>query len=493
LDLFSQNPSLILKTNMASNGSNPGLGPNGDTPLPINRNQVVHIRGDSDSSLHDLFNVVLQPNFAQRQKGVPLRDRKLPESFWHPTGTGSKSPSVSVSHSRENSVDSTLNMMRRSPMAAGGHHRAHSSPATLEQTYSVAAAQHSPLHQPTGPNLSTGSSGNLSEDPLPPGWEQACTAEGQVYFINHITRSTTWEDPRKAQHQQILLAVGGEPGGPNNTTGSNPSLATSGSSTVGGVRGIPNANGPLPEGWEQAITPEGEVYFINHQARTTSWFDPRLPAHLQRPPVLQQQLNAAALAQAAANAAGQAAANGRPTASQLLQMPRQQELRLQQLQLERERLKLRQQEIMRQMEQEQARLRQQTSSRVPAPPTKMEDGLELDPFLSGSMGNPSTPSSDFHSRQESADSGLGMGTSYTLPNTPEDYLNTMDDNMDTISENDLGGASLDTGDIPILGSDPVDSTDDLVPSLLPDELSSELLDEMQSIMNSKSDNGMTWL
>lgn len=34
--------------------------------------------------------------------------------------------------------------------------------------------------------------------------------------------------------------------------------------------------GPLPEGWEQAQTPEGEVYFINHQTRTTSWFDPRI-------------------------------------------------------------------------------------------------------------------------------------------------------------------------------------------------------------------------
>jgi len=64
----------------------------------------------------------------------------------------------------------------------------------------------------------------------------------------------------------------------------------------------------------------------------------------------------------------------------------------------------------------------------------MEDGVELDPFLGGSMvNNPSTPGSDFHSRQESADSGLGMGNSYSLPNTPEDFLSTMDDNMDTIS------------------------------------------------------------
>lgn len=36
------------------------------------------------------------------------------------------------------------------------------------------------------------------------------------------------------------------------------------------------ALGPLPEGWEQAVTPEGELYFIDHHSRKTSWFDPRL-------------------------------------------------------------------------------------------------------------------------------------------------------------------------------------------------------------------------
>lgn len=43
-----------------------------------------------------------------------------------------------------------------------------------------------------------------------------------------------------------------------------------------GTKSATDALGPLPEGWEQAATPEGEVYFINHQTRTTSWFDPRI-------------------------------------------------------------------------------------------------------------------------------------------------------------------------------------------------------------------------
>ena len=80
----------------------------------------------------------------------------------------------------------------------------------------------------------------------------------------------------------------------------------------------------------------------------------------------------------------------------------------------------------------------------------------VDPFLSASTVVPSTvvtptgppngtspigstqssvpPSSlvtDFHARQESADSGLGMGGSYSLPHTPEDFLTSMDDTMDT--------------------------------------------------------------
>lgn len=74
-------------------------------------------------------------------------------------------------------------MTNNGGMGTGGHQRAHSSPATLEQTYSLAAAQSSLVSQASAASLQSGSSGNLSEDPLPPGWEQACTAEGQVYYI----------------------------------------------------------------------------------------------------------------------------------------------------------------------------------------------------------------------------------------------------------------------------------------------------------------------
>lgn len=80
-----------------------------------------------------------------------------------------------------------------------------------------------------------------------------------IFSISHLTRTTTWEDPRKtaaAVNVAAVAAAAVESGKTSSNTA--------------------NILGSLPEGWEQARTPEGETYFINHQTRTTSWFDPRI-------------------------------------------------------------------------------------------------------------------------------------------------------------------------------------------------------------------------
>lgn len=50
--------------------------------------------------------------------------------------------------------------------------------------------------------------------------------------------------------------------------------------------------------------------------------------------------------------------------------------------------------------------------------------VAMDPFLSGI--------NEQHARQESADSGLGLGSAYSLPQTSDDFLN-IDENMDGTS------------------------------------------------------------
>ena len=38
---------------------------------------------------------------------------------------------------------------------------------------------------------------------------------------------------------------------------------------------FPFIKGPLPDGWEKRVEPNGRVYFVNHKNRTTQWDDPR--------------------------------------------------------------------------------------------------------------------------------------------------------------------------------------------------------------------------
>ncbi|XP_046965380.1 transcriptional coactivator YAP1 isoform X3 [Vanessa tameamea] len=427
-------------------------------------NLVLRVDQDSDSVLQSLFDTVLKPD-SKRPLQVPLRMRQLPKSFFNPPSTGSKSPSVS--HSRENSADSAFGSSSATGAAPVSHSRAHSSPASLQQTYAAGQQnQQPPLPHQHAKQRSYDVGTHIPDDlgPLPAGWEQARTPEGQIYYLNHITKTTTWEDPRKTlaaqtvaagvQHQSAEALLTQTPA-PQPIPPATPAKSTSTNTTTDPL-------GPLPDGWEQATTPEGEIYFINHAARTTSWFDPRIPQHLQRTPA------------AGASAAGGGWANASIQACQ-------QKLRLQSLQLERERLKQRQQEIRLQQELMARQSSSIVSSLASSTGTASTD-LPLDPFLSGLTD---------HQRQESADSGLGMAvtqSSYSMPHTPEDFLAGMDDRMDCTSE---AGANLDTADI-TLGD-----TDDLVPSLQLGEFTNDiLLDDVQSLINStpsKPENVLTWL
>ena len=99
---------------------------------------------------------------------------------------------------------------------------------------------------------------------LPPNWERRFTSEGRPYFVDHTTRTTTWANPRR----QIPLPARPQPP-PAPTPSTNTSTPTSPTSAV-------SDSIPLPQGWEERQTPEGRPYFVDHNSRTTTWLDPRL-------------------------------------------------------------------------------------------------------------------------------------------------------------------------------------------------------------------------
>lgn len=96
---------------------------------------------------------------------------------------------------------------------------------------------------------------------LPPGWEQRHTPEGRAYFVDHNTRTTTWVDPRRQQYIRMY--------------GQNADRTTIQQQPVSQL-------GPLPSGWEMRLTNTARVYFVDHNTKTTTWDDPRLPSSLDQ-------------------------------------------------------------------------------------------------------------------------------------------------------------------------------------------------------------------
>lgn len=96
---------------------------------------------------------------------------------------------------------------------------------------------------------------------LPPLWEMRHTPEGRPYFVDHNTRTTTWVDPRR---QQYIRMYGGQ--NATNTIQQQPVSQL----------------GPLPSGWEMRLTNTARVYFVDHNTKTTTWDDPRLPSSLDQ-------------------------------------------------------------------------------------------------------------------------------------------------------------------------------------------------------------------
>ncbi|XP_050388548.1 transcriptional coactivator YAP1 isoform X3 [Patella vulgata] len=399
--------------------------------------QIVHVRENSDSDLEALFSYAINPS-SDTNKSIPLRMRNLPASFFQPPEphlqTGKEGSAESTGYSASNTTST--------PNFSIAHTRVRSSPASLSQTQTLSTAPPPPCSQHVRQH-----SYDLAEEPLPPGWSIGVTVVGQRYFLNHETQTTTWQDPRKTQSTTNLL----NPQQQQPAPAQQQQHAMQQQQAAGGSSNQPpqiiNVDKiPLPPGWERAFTNEGECYYIHHVERTTSWFHPSVPAHLQRPTMRLQQ-----------------------TVQQQQQQQPMQELMLRT-----------------------GNIQPNDTGGDIVISQASEMTSVTDPFLSQSG------TSD-HTRQESSDSGLGgMGTSYSLSRTPDDFLGNMEE-MDSQDGGPKmqGQSEFGNMDISNVGSgDGGDSnmeSEDLVPSLN-EAISNDLLKDVENVLQSnKMDNLLTWL
>ncbi|NXF26053.1 WWTR1 protein, partial [Rhodinocichla rosea] len=390
--------------------------------------QVIHVTQDLDTELEALFNAVMNPRPSSWRKKI------LPESFFREPDSGS--------HSRQSSTDSGGPAPRLAPV----HVRSHSSPASLPGA--GAAPQHGHLRQR--------SCDVTDERPLPPGWEMALTQTGQRYFLNHIEKITTWQDPRKPMNQ------------PLNHISHHPAAT----STPAPQRTMAMSQPNLSEYWMASLCALQPGATGSCRSAVLS-APPQLPPGAALPPQSRPPPHPALL-----------------TLPGALATQQQQKLRLQRIQMERERIRMRQEELLRQ---EAALCRQlpmdpenmvpvQTAVNTPAMTQDMRPITNngSDPFLSG----------PYHSREQSTDSGLGLGC-YSIPTTPEDFLSNVDemDTGETLAQTTMNinpqqtrfpdfldclpGTNVDLGTL---------ESEDLIP----------ILNDVESVLN-KNEPFLTWL
>jgi len=119
----------------------------------------------------------------------------------------------------------------------------------------------------------------LNNNGLPPGWEERRDQHNRVYYVDHNTRTTTWKRPTLTPQINNIAPI--------NPAINNLNMVQSFQRFNENIRPVisnqdqnqllqnQNVNNGLPPGWEQRITPEGRVYFVDHENRTTTWNDPR--------------------------------------------------------------------------------------------------------------------------------------------------------------------------------------------------------------------------
>ncbi|KAF8162821.1 hypothetical protein B0H34DRAFT_693064 [Crassisporium funariophilum] len=101
---------------------------------------------------------------------------------------------------------------------------------------------------------------------LPPGWEMRQMPNlpmGQVYYVDHKTRTTTWKRP-----------TAGDDGAVNSSAQHTANQAGTAGLSDGSGHQIASQPEPLPHGWELRFTADGLSYFVDHNTQTTSWIHP---------------------------------------------------------------------------------------------------------------------------------------------------------------------------------------------------------------------------
>ncbi|KAB0406392.1 hypothetical protein E2I00_001060, partial [Balaenoptera physalus] len=162
------------------------------------------------------------------------------------TVTGGEAPTLAedgASGSATNSNNHLIEPQIRRPRSLSSPTVTLSAPLEGAKDSPVRRAVKDTLSNPQSPQPSPYNSPKpqhkVTQSFLPPGWEMRIAPNGRPFFIDHNTKTTTWEDPRLKfpVHMRSKASLN------------------------------PNDLGPLPPGWEERIHLDGRTFYIDHSSQ----------------------------------------------------------------------------------------------------------------------------------------------------------------------------------------------------------------------------------
>jgi len=116
--------------------------------------------------------------------------------------------------------------------------------------------------------------GESNSSSTPSAYEMHLDPLGRVYYVDHNTRTTSWEKPAASSRGNATLPSGWEARADLTTERIYYVDHNTKTTTFERPKVDSGGNGSLPAGWEKRSDPLGRVYYVDHNTRTTSWIRP---------------------------------------------------------------------------------------------------------------------------------------------------------------------------------------------------------------------------
>ncbi|CAO3673596.1 unnamed protein product [Umbelopsis vinacea] len=192
--------------------SNPQLTPSQPTSSSLSREESSRLSVPSQSNAHTMSSAQTASRTSADEEPLPAGWERRVDHLGRPYYVDHNSRTTTWHRPVSNSADRSRDRENQTAIERQRHNTrtlpedrpsASNSTVILPEPSTPTSSTTIPTASNAAANAASNSTTTTSS-PLPAGWEMRTTPEGRPYFVDHNTRTTTWVDPRRQQYIRTL-------------------------------------------------------------------------------------------------------------------------------------------------------------------------------------------------------------------------------------------------------------------------------------------------